>query len=94
MLLVRSIACSVPIQKLLTLLLQNGSSAAGPNSFFSGNAAGSVGGSSYAGTHNSPRHLLMLDITGVSPLAGPLACLFACFAFTPYACGQRVWVVC
>lgn len=32
---------------------QNGSSAAGANSFFPGNAAGSVGGSSYAGSNGS-----------------------------------------
>ena len=73
------------------LLLQNGSSAAGVSSFFSGNAAGSAGGSSYAGTHYSPHHLLILNSTGVSPLAGPLACPFVCFAFTPYACDHSTW---
>jgi len=85
MLLVRSITCPMPTQKLLTLLLQNGSSAAGANSFFSGNAADSVGGSSYAGIHYSPCHLHMLDTTGVSPLAGPLA-LFLCMFCFPTLC--------
>ena len=78
----------MPTQKLLTLLLQNGSSAAGANSFFSGNAAGSVGGSSYAGAHYSPCDLLMHNTTGVTPLAGPLARFSVCFAFIHHTCGQ------